>query len=86
MGMMALISSYNEANDYRQQLVAYLNENMNIIEEYINNNCSPLKFIKPEATYLAWIDCRQLLFTSKQLQHALVNIGKVGIMPGQYLF
>lgn len=86
MGMMALISSYNEANDYRQQLVAYLNENMNIIEEYINNNCSPLKFIKPEATYLAWIDCRQLPFTSKQLQHALVNIGKVGIMPGNTYF
>lgn len=86
MGMMALISSYNEASDYRQQLITYLNENMTIIEEYINKNCAPLKFIKPEATYLAWIDCRQLPFTSEQLQHALVNIGKVGIMPGSAYF
>ena len=86
MGMNALIASYNQCHDYRQQLVAYLENNMNIIEQFINEKCQPLHFVKPEATYLAWIDCRQLPVDLKTFQDVLVNYGKVGIMPGTTYF
>lgn len=86
MGMMALITSYNDCDDYREQLVQYIRKNMKIVETFINEKCSPLKFIQPEGTYLAWIDCRDLPFSCEQLQEALINIGKVGIMKGEVYF
>ncbi len=86
MGMTALMISYQKCDDYVEELVAYIQRNMDLVESYINEHCAPLKFTKPEATYLAWIDCRDLPFTCDELQDALVNIGKVGIMKGETYF
>ena len=42
-----------------------------------------IKFTKPEGTYLAWIDCRDVPFTCEEIQDSLINIGGVGIMRGE---
>jgi len=39
-------------------------------------------FVKPSATYLAWIDVSKIDLTMDELQDKLINVGKVGIMPG----
>lgn len=82
-GMYATMISYNECDDYIEELVAYINKNMDYVEKYIKENIKDLKFKKPEGTYLAWIDCRKLKYSSEELQDALINIGKVGIMKGE---
>ncbi|WP_300280356.1 MalY/PatB family protein [Peptacetobacter sp.] len=82
-GMYATMISYNECDDYIEELVAYINKNMDYVEKYIKENIKDLKFKKPEGTYLAWIDCRKLKYSSEELQDVLVNIGKVGIMKGE---
>lgn len=82
-GMYATMVSYNECDDYVDELVNYINNNMNYVEEFIKENIEGIKFKKPDGTYLAWLDCRELKYTSEELQCALVNIGKVGIMSGE---
>ena len=82
-GMYATMISYNECDDYIDELVKYINNNMDYVEKFIKENIEGIKFKKPDGTYLAWLDCRELKYTSEELQHALVNIGKVGIMSGE---
>jgi len=86
MGIIALMTSYQECDDYVDELVSYIRNNMTVVEDFIREHCAPLKFRKPEGTYLAWIDCRDLPFSAEKLQDVLVNVGKVGIMKGETYF
>lgn len=83
MGMYATMVSYDECDYYIDQLVEYIDNNFNYLLEFINTNFKDIKFTKPESTYLAWIDCRNLPFSSEEIQDALINIGGVGIMKGE---
>ena len=56
---------------------------MQVIKSFLSDHYPNIKFEIPEATYLAWIDVSSLEVSSKRLQDALVNIGNVGIMPGE---
>lgn len=82
-GMYATMVGYRECDDYIDQLVEYIKENTVIVDEFIKKELPQLKYKPAEGTYLAWIDVRELPFTKDEIQHALVNEGKVGIMPGE---
>lgn len=82
-GMYSTMVGYRECDDYIDQLVEYIKENTVIVEEFIKKELPQLKYKPAEGTYLAWIDVRELPFTKDEIQHALVNEGKVGIMPGE---
>ncbi|QLY81398.1 MalY/PatB family protein [Clostridium intestinale] len=82
-GMYATMVGYRECDDYIDQLVEYIKENTVIVDEFIKKELPQLKYKPAEGTYLAWIDGRELPFTKEEIQYALVNEGKVGIMPGE---
>ncbi len=82
-GMYATMVGYRECDDYIDQLVEYIKENTIIVEEFIKKELPQLKYKPAEGTYLAWIDGRELPFTKEEIQYALVNEGKIGIMPGE---
>jgi cysteine-S-conjugate beta-lyase len=60
LGMIAHRAAYNEGADWLDQLVAYIDGSMNYVEEFIRSNMPLVKFIKPQATYLAWLDVSAL--------------------------
>lgn len=82
-GILSVIKGYNEADYWVDQLRSYVYNNMQIVKNYIDKELPMLKFTIPEATYLAWINCSALNVSNEQLQHALINEGKVGIMSGE---
>ena len=69
--------------DYIDQLNEYICGNMELVENFIRDELKDFKFQRPEATYLAWIDARDVPFTSDEIQDALVNVGGVAIMKGE---
>ncbi|WP_282708515.1 aminotransferase class I/II-fold pyridoxal phosphate-dependent enzyme [Ligilactobacillus sp. Marseille-Q7487] len=82
-GMYATMISYNDCSDYVEQLNEYIRGNMYLVEDFIQENLSDFKFRVPDGTYLAWIDVRDVPYTSDDIQKALVDVGGVGIMPGE---
>lgn len=82
-GMYATMIGYTECDDYIDQLNEYIRGNMELVENFIRNELKDFKFQRPEATYLAWIDARDVPFTSDEIQDALVNVGGVAIMKGE---
>jgi len=85
LGMYAVITGYEQCMDYADQLAAYVRGNMACLKEAVDGRLSSLgvRFTIPEATYLAWIDVRQVPASWEEIQNALVKTGKVGIMPGE---
>ncbi|MBC7979566.1 MAG: putative C-S lyase [Armatimonadetes bacterium] len=53
-------AAYKDGESWRLELIEYLRENRDTLVKFINHECEGLSIHSPEATYLAWIDARQL--------------------------
>jgi cystathionine beta-lyase len=53
-------AAYRDGEPWREALVDYLKINRDTLVDFINNECPGLSIVAPEATYLAWIDAREL--------------------------
>lgn len=83
LGMYATMVGYRECDDYIDQLNAYIKSNMEYVKSFIDKELPDFKFEIPDGTYLAWIDAREVPFTTEEIQDALVHVGKVAIMKGE---
>lgn len=83
MGMEATITAYEKASDWVDALNEYLDDNIHAVQSFLNEHIPEIKVVYPESTYLIWLDVSDLNMTMDELQHRLINIGKVAIMDGQ---
>lgn len=58
MGYTAAVAAYTECQDWLDELCIYLTRNRDFVVNYIAQELPQLRVTAPEATYLAWIDCR----------------------------
>jgi cystathionine beta-lyase len=59
LGYTAALAAYSDGEPWRQELVAYLRENRDLVQRSLGE-MTGLKTWEVEATYLAWIDARSL--------------------------
>lgn len=81
-GITALEAAYNYGDEWLDQLMDYLNSNLIFLEDYIDNNIPEIKVIKPEGTYLVWLDFRQLGMSKKELHDFMLDKAKVWFDDG----
>lgn len=67
-GMLALETAYNQGEEWLEQLLDYLDANRQYMEDYIAEYIPQIKVVKPEGTYLVWLDCRALELDKDELQ------------------
>lgn len=84
-GVTALIAAYKEGDEWLDQLIVYLTENLEFLKEFIKSKIPEVKVIEPDATYLVWLDCRELGLDAKELEHVIQKQGKVAFDEG-YIF
>lgn len=81
-GIEALITAYSLCDDWLDELLIYLEKNRDFTIDFIKENIPELKVIKPEATYLLWIDCSSLKIVSEELAQKLIELAKLRIASG----
>ncbi|UCF36002.1 MAG: PatB family C-S lyase [Acidobacteriota bacterium] len=59
-GFAAAVAAYQECEDWLTGLKAYLTDNRDFLVKFLSRNLPEIGTTVPEATYLAWLDCRQL--------------------------
>jgi len=60
LGVTAAVAAYRNGEDWLREVLQVLEGNRDYLMEYLAANIPAIKMQKPEATYLAWLDCRQL--------------------------
>ncbi len=60
MGLVATRAAFRHAEEWRQALVGYLAENAAHLERRLATELPAAMLVRPEASFLAWIDCRAL--------------------------
>ena len=69
----ALIGAYDHSEDWLDQLLVYLEGNMDLFCDTIAKELPMLRVRKPEGTYLAWVDCSGLGLTTEELKRFMVE-------------
>lgn len=60
MGLVAAEAAYTRGAEWLQALLGVLEANRDFLYEFVHNELPGVKMNRPEATYLAWLDCRDL--------------------------
>ncbi|MBK2124032.1 MalY/PatB family protein [Fangia hongkongensis] len=80
-GIRATMAAYR-SKDYLIALRSYLKGNIDLIDAMIKASNKPIGFVRPEATYLAWLDFRGLNLSETKLKAKIHGQAKIGITPG----
>ncbi|MCF8378629.1 MAG: PatB family C-S lyase [Bacteroidales bacterium] len=81
-GLVALEAAYNDGEDWLARLLKYLNSNLDFLISFIKKNIPEIKVIKPEATYLVWLDFGQLKLKDKELRSFIIEEAGLGFNDG----
>ncbi len=81
----AFEAAYNEGEEWLDELMEYLEENLKFLTSFIEEEIPEVRVIPPEGTYLIWLDFRQLGLNAKELESLLLNQAKVALNQG-YIF
>lgn len=58
---IAAIAAYEHGYPWLVELLAYLHKNMELVDAYFKNNIPELELITPEASFIAFINCKKLI-------------------------
>jgi len=83
-GLVALEAAYRYGEEWLEQLLSYLNENLEFLMKYFKERIPKIKVIRPEGTYLIWLDCRQLGFSAKDLNNFMIKKARVALDDGYW--
>lgn len=80
--LVAVEAAYNHGGEWLDQLIPFIEDNINFIENFCLNNIPKIKPSKPESTYLVWLDCRELELGNEELKKFMINQAGLGLNAG----
>ena len=75
-------AAFVHGEEWLQQMLAYLNENVHTLDQFLKERMPKVKAVLPEASYLAWLDFSDYGLTHKELADRFINEAKVVINDG----
>lgn len=82
LGMIGTTTAWKKGEHWLKEIVAQLQDNKNLISNYLSSNGSQIGYKAPEGTYLAWLDFRQTKAKESPYDYVLQH-AKVALSPGQ---
>ncbi|MFI3267466.1 MAG: MalY/PatB family protein, partial [Rikenellaceae bacterium] len=83
LGAVAARAAYSNGDEWVDELNVYLESNIDYVLDFLRENTPKIKCIKPESTFLLWLDCRELGLSQEELCEFMVNVAHLGLNDGQ---
>ena len=84
LSIVSLEAAYKHGEEWLEQLLEYLEGNIKFIDEYLKNNIPKARMIKPQATYLAWIDFSAYVDEGSKIEELMAKKGKIAMDGGTW--
>lgn len=81
-GLAAFTAAYQTGGPWLDQLILYLQGNLDYLLEFCAERIPLIKPVPPEGTFLVWLDCRRLPLSPQGLNEFLSREAKVGLNAG----
>jgi cysteine-S-conjugate beta-lyase len=59
LGLHAALAAYTHCDEWLKALRSYLTANRDLVVDFVERHLPGVRVTRPEATYLAWLDCRR---------------------------
>lgn len=82
MSPIATIAAYRKGDEWRKEMLAYVEGNIRFVEDYCKKHIPGVRALRPEASFLVWLDCRELGLPHDDLVDLFVNKARVALNDG----
>ena len=82
LGQVAARAAYAEGEPWLDAMLVYLEANRDFLVDFVNNELPGVQMVKPEGTYLSWLDCREMGVENPQ--QFFLREAKVGLNDGAW--
>ena len=78
----ATTAAYTYGAEWLQQMRMYIMENVRFVEKFMQTNIPKIKVYPPQASFLVWLDCRELNLSQEKLVNLFINDAKLALNDG----
>ena len=79
---VAMEAAFNEGEEWLEQLLIYLDGNFEYVRSFCEKRIPQIKVNVPDATYLMWLDCRDLNMDNETLRTFMIEKAGLGLNEG----
>ena len=79
---IATISAFDNGEQWRQEMIEYIEGNIEFVEQFCSQYIPQIKPIRPQASYLVWLDCRGLNLNHEQIIELFTKRAKLALNDG----
>lgn len=80
---IATIAAYREGEEWLSQMLAYVEDNVRYVEDYCSRYIPGIKPLRPQASFLVWLDCRELGLDHDSLNALFVDKAGLALNDGE---
>lgn len=78
----AVVAAYEKGEEWLASLIDYIVGNIHFTNEYLKRNIPEIKAVVPEASYLIWLDCRELGLNHQELNSFFIDQAHLALNDG----
>lgn len=79
---IAAIAAYRHGKEWRDEMLRYVEDNIRFVEDYCARHLPGVKALRPDASFLVWLDCRGLGLNHDALIDLFVNKAHLALNDG----
>lgn len=79
----ATMAAYRQGDEWRKQMLDYIQGNIDYVMGFLKENIPQIKPMKPEASFLIFLDCTGLGWSDEELPKFFVQNAKLGLNDGR---
>ena len=72
-----------EGEEWRKEMLAYIERNVDYVISFCHDHMPKIKPWRPEASFLVWLDCRDLDLDHEQLNRLFVSRARLALNDGE---
>lgn len=81
-GPIATEAAYNHGEEWLAEVMSYIQGNYAHVRDYFAEHIPAIKVVKPEGTYLLWLDCSGLGLEQEELVNKLLDEARIHLNDG----
>ncbi len=81
-GIAATEASYSKGDEWVDQMIRYVVENYEYLDTFLKERIPEITAIRPDSTYLVWLDCRGLRIDPAEVQRFMVEKARIAMNDG----
>lgn len=78
----ATVAAFGQGEQWRKQMLRYVEGNIDFLVDYCNRNIPQIKPLRPQASFLVWLDCRALHMSQEELVDLFVKKARLALNSG----